>query len=96
MPSASFTNNKFRIYFISPYQAREMLFPTRMAYWFAVGFGLYATANAAVLQRISDWGPNPSKIAQLHVYVPDKVAAKPSILLGVVNFWFSKIYTLHT
>jgi len=56
---------------------------TRIAYGFVAGFGLCAVAHAAVLQRISDWGPNPSKIAQLHVYIPDRVAAKPPILLGV-------------
>jgi len=56
---------------------------TNIVYGLLACFGLYTTANAAVLQRISDWGPNPSKIAQLHVYVPDKVAATPPILLGV-------------
>ena len=56
---------------------------TNIVYGLLAGFGLYTTANAAVLQRISDWGPNPSKIAQLHIYVPDKTAASPPILLGV-------------
>jgi hypothetical protein len=60
-----------------------MSFLTHITYGLVAGFGLYTTANAAVLQRISDWGPNPSKIAQLHVYVPDRVAAKPPIILGV-------------
>jgi acetylxylan esterase len=52
-------------------------------YGLMTGFGLYATASTAGLQSISDWGPNPSKIAQLQVYIPDKLAAKPAILLGV-------------
>lgn len=70
-----------------------MPFLTRMVYGFTTAFGLYAAANAAVLQRISDWGPNPSKIAQLHVYVPDRVAAKPPILLGV-TLWFKSVSCL--
>lgn len=61
----------------------KMPFFTRITYGLVTSLGLCATANAAVLQRISDWGPNPSKIAQLQVYVPDRVAAKPPILLGV-------------
>jgi hypothetical protein len=56
---------------------------TSFAYGLVAGFGLYTITYAAGLQSISDWGSNPSKIAQLQVYVPAKLAAKPPILLSV-------------
>lgn len=40
-------------------------------------------AYGASLQTVKDWGDNPSGISQMQIYVPDKLAAKPAIILGV-------------
>jgi acetylxylan esterase len=48
-------------------------------------FGLFvaAPAGAASLQKVSDWGASgvPSYV-QMYIYVPDKLAAKPPILVS--------------
>ncbi|KAI0097439.1 Alpha/Beta hydrolase protein [Nemania sp. FL0031] len=56
---------------------------TILVYSLMATLKLCSTVNAAGLQSILDWGPNPSKIAQLQVYVPSQLAAKPAILLGL-------------
>lgn len=48
-------------------------------------FGLAATAATALsasLQRVNDFGNNPTKI-YMYIYVPDKLAAKPPIIVAV-------------
>lgn len=48
-------------------------------------FGLAATAATclgASLQQVSNFGNNPTKI-QMHIYVPDKLASKPAIIVAV-------------
>lgn len=48
-------------------------------------FGLAATATtclAASLQQVSNFGNNPTRI-QMHIYVPDRVATKPPIIVAV-------------
>jgi acetylxylan esterase len=48
-------------------------------------FGLVATATSALsasLQRVNDFGNNPTKI-YMYIYVPDKVAAKPAVIVAV-------------
>ena len=56
----------------------------RAAGFIASGFGLLATAQsqAASLQAVSDWGASgvPSYIS-MYIYVPDRVATKPPILV---------------
>jgi acetylxylan esterase len=42
-----------------------------------------STGYGASLQTVKDWGDNPSGISQMQIYVPDKIAAKPAIILGV-------------
>ena len=47
--------------------------------------GLVATATlgmGASLQQVSNWGANPTKI-QMFIYVPDKLAAKPPVVVAV-------------
>jgi hypothetical protein len=47
--------------------------------------GLAAAAAmclGASLQAVSSFGSNPTKI-QMYIYVPDKVAAKPAIIVAV-------------
>lgn len=47
--------------------------------------GLVATATvgmAASLQQVSSWGANPTKI-QMYIYVPDKLAASPPVVVAV-------------
>jgi acetylxylan esterase len=39
-------------------------------------------ALGASLQSVSNFGKNPSSI-QMYIYVPDKVAAKPPIIVAV-------------
>ncbi|KLU86350.1 feruloyl esterase B, partial [Magnaporthiopsis poae ATCC 64411] len=60
-------------------------------------FGLAASAGmaaAAQLQQIQNWGANPSRI-QMFLYVPDRVAANPPIIVGLhpcggnARQWFS-------
>jgi hypothetical protein len=41
-----------------------------------------ATCLGASLQQVSNFGNNPTKI-QMHIYVPDKLAAKPAIIVAV-------------
>ncbi len=52
---------------------------------FQTVFGLAAaatTAFAASLQQVSSFGSNPTKI-NMYIYVPDKVAPKPAIIVAV-------------
>jgi hypothetical protein len=44
---------------------------------------LATTCHSASLQTVKDWGDNPSGISQMQIYVPDKLATKPAIILGV-------------
>lgn len=47
--------------------------------------GLLASAGSvlgASLQQVSNFGSNPSSI-QMYIYVPDKVAANPAIIVAV-------------
>lgn len=51
----------------------------------ATMFGLLATAGLAFgasLQQVSNFGNNPSSI-QMYIYVPDKVAANPAVIVAV-------------
>jgi len=48
-------------------------------------FGLAAAATGvlgASLQRVNEFGNNPTKI-YMYIYVPDKLAAKPPIIVAV-------------
>ena len=45
---------------------------------------IFATANGASLTRVSGWGANPTNL-EMNIYVPDKVAAKPAIILAVCS-----------
>ncbi|CCC14027.1 hypothetical protein SMACR_08194 [Sordaria macrospora] len=60
-------------------------------------FGLALTAATglcASLQQVTNWGSNPTKI-QMYTYVPDKLAAKPAIIVamhacgGTAPSWYS-------
>lgn len=55
----------------------------RMALALAVLLGLVVTpqASAAALVEVTNFGPNPSNL-RMHVYRPDRVAARPGILLA--------------
>jgi hypothetical protein len=47
--------------------------------------GLLATAGSvlgASLQQVSNFGTNPTSV-QMFIYVPDKVAANPAIIVAV-------------
>jgi hypothetical protein len=51
-------------------------------------FGLTALATSAFgasLQQVRDFGNNPTKI-YMYIYVPDKVATKPAIIVAVGSF----------
>ncbi|KAK1751205.1 Alpha/Beta hydrolase protein [Echria macrotheca] len=59
--------------------------------------GLVATATTALsasLQKVNDFGNNPTKI-YMYIYVPDKVAAKPAVIValhpcgGTAQGWYS-------
>jgi poly(hydroxyalkanoate) depolymerase family esterase len=56
----------------------------RIALAVAVLLGLVVTpqASAATLVEVTNFGPNPSNL-RMHVYKPDRVAARPGILLAV-------------
>jgi hypothetical protein len=41
-----------------------------------------AVGHCASLQQVSNFGNNPSKI-NMYIYVPDKVATKPAIIVAV-------------
>ncbi|KAE8451794.1 hypothetical protein EG329_002634 [Mollisiaceae sp. DMI_Dod_QoI] len=42
-----------------------------------------STALGAGLKQITNWGDNPSQISAMYMYVPDKVAAKPAVILAL-------------
>ncbi|KAK5657244.1 hypothetical protein OQA88_3303 [Cercophora sp. LCS_1] len=44
--------------------------------------GFVASATAASLQRVTDFGGNPTRI-NMFIYVPDKVAANPAIIVAL-------------
>src|SRR6187402_2423862 len=48
-----------------------------------IALAFASTGYGASLQTVTNWGENPSGIAQMQIYVPDKLAAKPAIILGV-------------
>jgi acetylxylan esterase len=41
-------------------------------------------AWSATLEKVANFGANPSKI-NMYIYVPDKVATKPAIIVAVRN-----------
>ena len=43
---------------------------------------LMSTASAAKLVEVTNFGKNPSK-AGMHIYVPDKLASKPAVIVAV-------------
>jgi hypothetical protein len=43
-----------------------------------------AVATAASLQQVSGFGSNPTNI-RMFIYVPDRVAANPAIIVAVCN-----------
>lgn len=43
-----------------------------------------AMASAAQLQQVTNWGDNPTNI-QMFIYVPDRVAANPAVIVAVGN-----------
>lgn len=49
---------------------------------FSTLLGYVATASAASLQRVNDFGANPTRI-NMFIYVPDKLAANPAIIVAV-------------
>ena len=52
---------------------------------FQAVLGLLAAAPvafAAKLEKVADFGSNPTKI-NMYIYVPDKVAAKPAVIVAV-------------
>ncbi|RDL29998.1 uncharacterized protein BP5553_10625 [Venustampulla echinocandica] len=44
---------------------------------------LSSRPSAASLQTVTNWGENPSDISTMQIYVPDKLAANPPIILGL-------------
>jgi len=46
-------------------------------------------AVAASLQQVTNFGTNPTKI-NMYIYVPDKLATKPAIVVGVRRSTFSQ------
>lgn len=50
-----------------------------------IAIGLFALASevfAASLQQVSSFGTNPTGI-QMYIYVPDKLAMKPAVIVAV-------------
>ena len=45
---------------------------------------LTGSVLGATLQAVSNFGANPSSI-QMYIYVPDKVAEKPAVIVAVRN-----------
>jgi hypothetical protein len=45
---------------------------------------LVATATAASLQPVKNFGPNPGGLA-MHIYVPDNVKPNAAVILSVGN-----------
>jgi hypothetical protein len=56
-----------------------MLFPNASLLVFSVFVALGLSAS---LVQVTDFGGNPSKI-NMYIYVPDKLAAKPAIIVAV-------------
>jgi hypothetical protein len=47
-----------------------------------------ATCLGASLQPVSDFGNNPTNI-QMNIYVPDKLATKPAVIVAVSTVTYS-------
>ena len=47
------------------------------------GLALSSTTLAGKTQSVKDWGDNPSGLPAMLVYIPDKLAEKPAVILGV-------------
>jgi poly(3-hydroxybutyrate) depolymerase len=45
---------------------------------------LAASGLCASLQQVSNFGTNPTRI-QMYIYVPDRLATKPAIIVAVRN-----------
>ncbi|CAK7206659.1 hypothetical protein SEUCBS139899_009463 [Sporothrix eucalyptigena] len=43
----------------------------------------FASAWAGKTTSVSDWGDNPSKLPEMLVYTPDKIAEKPAIIVAL-------------
>ncbi len=55
---------------------------TAAAALLVMAIGLAAPAHAAALTRVTNFGSNPTNL-NMYVYVPDRVAAKPALLVLV-------------
>lgn len=44
---------------------------------------LLGGASAAQLAQFTGWGANPGNIPRVDIYVPDRLAANPAVILGV-------------
>ena len=54
-----------------------------MQFSYLSALALFAAGGlCASLQAVSDFGSNPTKI-QMYIYVPDKLATKPAVIVAV-------------
>jgi acetylxylan esterase len=51
----------------------------------AAFLALIAIGDAAKLEPVSSFGDNPTKLS-MYIYVPDKLAANPPVIIVVRNF----------
>ena len=68
-----------------------MLFLHSITYGAAAITSLICRASAASLVQVKDFGANPGN-ANMYIYVPDKVAANPAIIVAVrvsAHLWLS-------
>jgi acetylxylan esterase len=45
--------------------------------------GSSTLATAAQLAQYTNWGANPGNLPRVDIYVPDRLAANPAVVLGV-------------
>lgn len=72
-----------------------MKFPTLTS----AALALASLSDAASLQQVTNWGNNPSGI-RAYIYVPDKLAANPALIVAVrlpnITYLFSLVPCTNT
>jgi len=67
---------------------------SKMLFQGVLGLLAAQVALAAKLEKVNDFGSNPTKI-NMYIYVPDKVATKPAIIVAVSTHYRLEFHFIH-
>lgn len=71
--------------------ARFSLLSVLVAFLLAISANALALEKRASLQQVTNYGANPANVP-MYIYVPDKLATKPGIIVAVYVFQFNYLF----